>query len=123
MTKLAATLPKGTANGLGAIARRLIDQPHEQQLVIAVVDCKQTTTDNDTGDVIPTARIVGIEAVNHADQAHVARILEHTYTRRTGRDTLPLDLGIDLSRFTFEKTGDREITIHDSEDPLEGRDD
>ena len=56
MTKLASALPKGEANGLNALSRKLTDEPEAVHVVIALVDCKSITTDVDTGDVEPTAR-------------------------------------------------------------------
>lgn len=41
MTKLASSLPGGDANGLVAIARQLIDTPHEVHVVVGLVDCKR----------------------------------------------------------------------------------
>jgi hypothetical protein len=44
MTKLASSLPGGDANGLTALARQLIDSPHDIHVVVALVDCKKITT-------------------------------------------------------------------------------
>ena len=42
MTKLASSLPGGDANGLTAIARQLIDTPHNVHVVIGLVDCSRS---------------------------------------------------------------------------------
>jgi hypothetical protein len=54
---LSGALPKGDANGLGPIVRTLIDEPHRYHVLMAIVDCAKVTTNNDTGEIIPTARI------------------------------------------------------------------
>jgi hypothetical protein len=96
--KLASALPKGANDGLSPIADALVDQPHRVRVVLALVDCSKITTDADTGDVIPTARIRRIEAiVDPADGARLVRLLQRQYERRTGATVLPLDLEEDLA--------------------------
>jgi hypothetical protein len=96
--KLNAALPKGANDGLSAISEQLVDQPHRVRVVLALVDCKSITTDADTGDVIPTARIRRIEAITDpADGARLVRLLKRSYERRTGQTVLPLDLEDDLA--------------------------
>lgn len=82
--KLASTLPKGTDNGLGPIVRDLARHPDRFKVVLAIVDCKQVTTDTDTNDVIPTMRIRRVEAITAAMDLAAARV------------PLPLDLGDQL---------------------------
>lgn len=97
MTKISSSLPKGDANGLVAIARHLIDEPHDVHVVVALVDCKRTTTDNDTGETIPQARIRRIEAgFTVDDQRVLQQIMRRQLERRTGRTVLPFDLEEDL---------------------------
>jgi hypothetical protein len=96
MTKLNTALPKGEGNGLGAIARKLIDDPHDVHVVIALVDCKSTTTDNDTGEIVPTARIRRIEPITDDDREVAAKMLRRAMERRTGKTVLPFDLEEDL---------------------------
>lgn len=96
MTKLNGSLPRGSANGLDAIARRLIDNPQEVHVVIALVDCKRITTDADTGDVEPTARIRRIETVTGDDKTLAATMLRRALERRTGQTVLPYDLEDEL---------------------------
>jgi hypothetical protein len=96
--KLNAALPKGANDGLSPISDALVDQPHRVRVVLALVDCKSITTDADTGDVIPTARIRRIEAITDpADGARLVRLLKRSYERRTGQTVLPIDLEDDLS--------------------------
>ena len=96
MTKLTASLPKGDGNGLDALARQLIDTPHDIHVVIALVDCKKITTDNDDGTVEPTARIRRIEAISEEDREVAARMLRRALERRTGKTVLPFDLEEDM---------------------------
>lgn len=96
MTKLAAGLPKGEANGLATLARNLIDQPEDIHVVVMLVDCKKISTDVDSGDVEPTARIRRIEAVLAEDHAVAAKMLRRSLESRTGKTVLPYDLEEDL---------------------------
>lgn len=96
MTKIASTLPKGDGNGLDAIATELIDNPSDIHVVVALVDCKKVTTDFDTGDVIPTARIRRIEAIEEADKDLAAKMMRRALERRTGKTVLPFDLEEDM---------------------------
>lgn len=96
MTKLASALPGGDANGLTAIARSLIDEPHQVHVVIALVDCKRITTDADSGEVIPTARIRRVEVISENDRDLAAKMLRRALETRTGQVVLPFDLEEDL---------------------------
>jgi len=96
MTKLAGNLPKGEGNGLGALARKLIDSPHDVHVVIALVDCKKVTTDNDSGEIEPTVRIRRIEVVSDQDKRHANAMLRRSLETRTGKTVLPFDLEEDL---------------------------
>ena len=96
MTKLASGLPKGDGNGLDALARDLIDSPHEIHVVVALVDCKKITTDNDDGTVEPTARIRRIEVISEGDKDLAAKMLRRALEKRTGKTVLPFDLEEDL---------------------------
>lgn len=96
MTKIASTLPKGDGNGLDAIANDLIDSPSDIHVVVALVDCKKVTTDFDSGDVIPTARIRRIEAIEESDKDLAAKMMRRALERRTGKTVLPFDLEEDL---------------------------
>jgi hypothetical protein len=96
MTKIASTLPQGDGNGLTALARALIDSPHDIHVVVALVDCKKTTTDNDSGEIEPTARIRRIEAITEEDRELAAKMLRRALERRTGKTVLPFDLEEDM---------------------------
>lgn len=95
MTKLAARLPKGDANGLTSIDRPLIDDPHRIHVVIALVDCKSLATDVDSGDVEPTVRIRRVEVIDE-DKGQAERMMRRALEKRTGKAVLPFDLEEDL---------------------------
>ena len=96
MTTLASGLPKGEGNGLDAIARGLIETPDQVHVVIALVDCKKITTNTDTGEVTPTARIRRIEAIGDADKPFVSKMMRRALEVRTGKTVLPFDLEEDI---------------------------
>lgn len=106
MTKLQSSLPKGEANGLAALARKLIDQPEAVHVVVMLVDCKKISTDVDTGDIEPTARIRRIEAVLSEDHPQAEKMLRRALEKRTGKTVLPFDLEEDL-RSAFGDDPDR----------------
>lgn len=96
MTKLASSLPKGDGNGLDSLARDLIDQPHDVHVIVALVDCKKITTDNDDGTIEPTARIRRIEVITEADKDLASKMLRRALEKRTGKTVLPFDLEEDM---------------------------
>ena len=100
MAKLTSALPKGEANGLAALDRDLIDSPSSIHVVIALVDCKKITTDVDSGDVEPVARIRRIEVIRE-DKDRAAIMLRRALEVRTGKTVLPFDLEEDM-RVAFE---------------------
>jgi hypothetical protein len=107
MTKLSGSLPKGDSNGLDALARRLIDDPQQVHVVVALVDCKKISTDCDTGDIEPTARIRRVEPIGGDDKDLAAKMLRRALELRTGKAVLPFDLEEDLrSIFVDPETGE-----------------
>lgn len=97
MTKLAGRLPTGDANGLAAIAADMLDNPEQVHVVIALVDCSKITTDTDSGDVVPTARIRRIEAIKDPKDGRVLRsLLRREWERRTGKTVLPFEMEEEL---------------------------
>jgi hypothetical protein len=89
--KIASALPKGTLNGLVAVDRALVNNPEQEHLVVALVDCKTVTTDTDTGDTEPTVRILHVEVVDQTRTDLADRLLKAAYARRTGDNPLPFD--------------------------------
>jgi hypothetical protein len=93
---VSGALPKGDANGLGPAVRGLIDEPHRYHVVIGIIDCAKITTNNDTGEIIPTARIRRIEVVLPGDLTVAEQLMRRALEKRAGRSVLPLDLEDDL---------------------------
>lgn len=96
MTKLSAALPGGDGNGLTAIARQLVDRPHEVHVVVALVDCKQTAVDHDNDEHVPTARIRRIEVIDGADKTLAQQMMRRALETRTGQTVLPIDMENEL---------------------------
>jgi hypothetical protein len=88
---LSSGLPNDDRNGIGAISAALVDDPEGVQVVVAVVDCSKITTKVDTGDVVPTARILGVEAFESGSAIgkQLQLIVRRQYAQRTGREELP----------------------------------
>jgi hypothetical protein len=89
VTTLAGKLPKD--HGLNTISPQLIDSPTTKHVVIMVVNCRKVTTDMDSGDVEPTARILRIEAVRRADYSQAEMLLRRSVEDRHGSTVLPFD--------------------------------
>lgn len=86
-------LPDGDGNGLTAIVSDLVRDPKKKHLCIAIVDGKKVTTDADTGETVPTARIRRIEVIQDTDDMKLAEnLIRRTLDRRTGREALPYSL-------------------------------
>ncbi|HET6290995.1 MAG TPA: hypothetical protein VFG15_30160 [Amycolatopsis sp.] len=90
---LSASLPSDDRQGLGAISAALVENSQAAHLVVAVVDCSKITTKIDSGDIVPTARILAIEGFEgHTEVAKQLReIVRRQYAQRTGREELPFD--------------------------------
>lgn len=96
MTRLSNALPKGDGNGLDAIARQLVDNPHDLHVVIALVDCKTSKIDHDTDEREPTARLRRIEVVEGDDKQIAQQMMRRALEARTGQTVLPIDLEDEL---------------------------
>jgi hypothetical protein len=91
--KLSQCLPDGDANGLGGVARDLIEDPTAQHVVVGIVDCLRYTTDVDSGVKIPTVRFLRVEAVTDPDTSAVMQsLLKRLHEERCGTPPIP---GID----------------------------
>lgn len=84
MTRLSGSLPKGVRNGLDHLAPKLLGDPTAPRLLIVSVDCLSETTNHDTGEVVPTARVLAVEAVAPRDVATVEAAMHHARDLRTG---------------------------------------
>ncbi len=85
-------LPKGDANGLGPIVSDLVEHPHRFHVLLAIVDCKSVHVDNDSGEVVPTARIRRVEVVLPEDLKQAEKLLRRSLEKRAGKTVLPMDL-------------------------------
>lgn len=84
-------------NGLESIAEQLLDKPHEQHIIVAVVETSKITEDieGETGPT-PTVKIVHVEPLDGDAAATARQLLDAAYKARTGREEsapeqLPLD--------------------------------
>lgn len=93
--KLSPKLPEGEANGLDRIEGRMIREPEDAVIVVAVVDVVKLTSNLDTGDVEPTVRIRKLEVMQNESETDARELLDRAYARRTGREMLPLDVDPD----------------------------
>jgi hypothetical protein len=86
-------LPDGDGNGLSAIMSDLIRYPKKLHVCICIMDGKKVTTDADSGETVPTARIRRIEVLLDEEDMKVAEgLMRRSLDRRTGRESLPYDL-------------------------------
>lgn len=90
--KIQSKLPAGGKNGLPSILDELCDNPRRIHYALVAIDCESTTTNNDTGDIIPTVRALRIEPTLKEDRKAVRRLMERALEQRTGRAMLPIDL-------------------------------
>lgn len=90
-TRLSGRLPDDDDNnGLRVIRRALLEDPQQQHVVIAMVDCSKITEDTDSGVRSPTIRIQRIEPVTDANRQLVLQgWMREEYELRTGRAELP----------------------------------
>jgi hypothetical protein len=94
---VSGNLPAGDGNGLVAILLDLIENPKKLHVAICIIDAKKITTDADTGEVIPTARIRRIEVVtSDEDRTVCERLMRRALDTRTGREALPYDLETEI---------------------------
>lgn len=93
MTNVSGNLPSGDGNGLEAVVSEMIDNPKRLHVAICIIDTKKITTNPDTGEVIPTARIRRIEVLTSDDDRKVCeRLMRRALDARTGREALPYQL-------------------------------
>lgn len=89
---IGSSLPVGDRDGLTAIASDLIEQPEQLRVMLAVIDVAKITTRTDDGGRTATVRIRRIEQVLPGDLGAAEKLLRRALERRTGRETLPLEL-------------------------------
>lgn len=102
-------LPKGERNGLPALVTDLIKDPKTPRLAVVLINTSKITRDSDTGDEVPTVRILGIEPMIASEDAAVLdRLVRRAVERRTGSVELPFELeeAIDSIRIDAESDGE-----------------
>jgi len=113
--KLSSKLPDDDTqmNGLDEVAKQLVANPHQQHVVIMLVDSAATTVDHRRGDArIPTAGITHLEVVQIPRDLGLARqILDRAFARRTGQATPKL--------FDVDRDGNPTDYWMDSSDAIE----
>lgn len=105
--KIASALPKSEEhNGLTAVRDILLSEPTSLHVCVIVADCSKITTDVDTGDAIPTARIRLIEVVDDPEaKQRLQQYARRAREQRTGKTVLPLDLEDELNE-AFGSSGE-----------------
>ncbi len=102
MTTLSGKLPAGDGDGLSAIVDELIAEgtgaaPRKIHVAICMVDCVKVTTNADTGETVPTARVRRIEVIHEVDDMVIAEgLMRRALDQRTGREALPYNLEQEL---------------------------
>lgn len=112
--KIGGSLPKGDANGIGPIVGELVNHPHRMHVLLCLVDCNKVTTNNDTGEIIPTARIRRVEVVLPQDLKSAEKLLRRALEKRAGLTVLPMDLEDEIS-IAFGRVDPRTGEVLDDE--------
>jgi hypothetical protein len=90
--------PGGDGNGLVAILGDLINDPKKRHVAVVILDCKKITTNSDTSETVPTARVRRIEVITgDEDKKVLERLMRRALDTRTGREALPYDLEEEIS--------------------------
>lgn len=129
MPKLQGRLPKGERNGFDRVDAAMIADPHAVHCVVAYVDCARITTNTDTGEAEPTARIVRVEVVRPEDVRLAASLMRNSLDERRP-PTLPIEvlkvqdyeLHEDEQRFIVDMETGEIVDVDDSNNPASGDD-
>lgn len=90
--KLSSKLPDYPENGLEAVAHELVTKPEDVVVVVVRLDTVRLTTDLDTGNIVPTARILSIEPLRDGSEAQTAvDLMRSAFEARTGLAQLPFE--------------------------------
>lgn len=90
--KMSGKLPNGEADGLSQLAGALVENPHKVHVAVLLLDCKSVTTDQDTGDTVPTARVRRVEVVRREDLKQAEKLVRRALEERSGTTVLPMEL-------------------------------
>lgn len=90
--KLSSKLPED--HGLFAVSEEMVRLPEDQHYIVAVVDCSRLTTDVDTGDVVPTARLLSVEVMTDDTDVKAAdRLMRKRKRARSGQLEVDVETG------------------------------
>lgn len=96
---LAASLPKGEANGLAPFARVFADFPKKMNVAVIVFDAPVQTTDAEKDVTKVKVRVKRVEVIlDKGDRAVMERILMRALETRTGNTTLPFELETEITK-------------------------
>jgi hypothetical protein len=84
--------PEADRNGLEALHRRLMAEPHQLCAVIMLVDRRSFEHDDDGDADVPKARVRAIEAVTAGDLHFARQIMDRSRAERLGRLQLPFGM-------------------------------
>lgn len=101
VVKLNARLPAGERNGLDALGAQVTHHPTGHFVLIAICDVNELTTKVESGettDTIAKLRIRRIEALGREDLDAGERLLRRALEHRTGQQTLPEAVEVEIVR-------------------------
>ena len=87
--KMNGSLPKGDGNGLAVVESDMIRDMKKFRVCISIVDCVETVTKADTGELIPKARIRRIEVVPEEYMGLAEKIMRAALDRRLQDNQMP----------------------------------
>lgn len=97
LVKLNARLPVGERNGLDALGAQVASHPTGKFALILMCDAVELTTKVDTNQRIAKLRILRVEALGRRDFAAGEQLLRRALEHRTGQQTLPEHIEVELT--------------------------
>lgn len=92
--KLAGRLPGSTEhNGMSAVVRDLLNDPETTRLAVIEYDVPKIVRDVESGDQVPTMRVLRIEPAGEKGEGYQAlrELMLSTAENRLGHEPLPFD--------------------------------
>lgn len=108
MAKLSGKLPAGNRNGIADLESAFVKDPTRQHVLIVVTDTAKITENVDTGDSEPTLRILRVEQIHPEDARTAERLVRRALERRTGMETLDIDVENEIEAIFSEAAIDPE---------------
>lgn len=120
MAKLFGAPPKGERNGITELEAEFVKDPTRSHVFIVVADTAKVAKNVDTGETEPSLRILRIENVLPRDAATAEQLVRRSLERRTGMETLSIDLEDEISEIFANasidiRTGEQHNSAHDEE--------